>query len=88
MTRRHPRRLPLNSSIGLQRAPEPAGCHPVQQCGNTSRGRRRWRSARNLVPDAYFAAMCLAHGARLATADRGFARFAGLDWFDPASASN
>jgi predicted nucleic acid-binding protein len=30
------------------------------------------------------AALCIAHGARLATADRGFARFRGLTWFDPA----
>jgi len=39
----------------------------------------------NLVPDAYLAALALAHGCRLATADRGFARFPGLDWFDPRS---
>ena len=39
----------------------------------------------NLVPDAYLAALALAHGCRLATADRGFARFPGLDWFDPAA---
>lgn len=39
--------------------------------------------AGNLVPDAHLAAVALAHGARLATADRGFARFAALDWFDP-----
>ncbi|MGI8983181.1 MAG: TA system VapC family ribonuclease toxin [Acidimicrobiales bacterium] len=38
----------------------------------------------NLVPDAWLAALALAHGCRLATADRGFARFAGLDWFVPA----
>lgn len=38
----------------------------------------------NLVPDAYLAALCLANGARLATRDRGFARFPGLRWFDPA----
>lgn len=37
----------------------------------------------NLVPDAWLAALALAHGCRLATADRGFARFEGLDWFDP-----
>lgn len=37
----------------------------------------------NLLPDAYLAAVSLAHGCRLATADRGFARFPGLDWFDP-----
>lgn len=41
----------------------------------------------NLVPDAWLAANTLAHGARLATADRGFARFPGLDWFDPAAST-
>ena len=40
----------------------------------------------NLVPDALLAALALAHGARLATADRGFARYPGLAWFDPATA--
>ena len=39
----------------------------------------------NLVPDAYLAAAALAHDARLATRDRGFARFPGLRWFDPAA---
>lgn len=39
----------------------------------------------NLVPDAYLAAVALSHGCRLATADRGFARFPSLDWFDPAA---
>lgn len=38
----------------------------------------------NLTPDAYLASLALTHGCRLATADRGFARFPGLDWFDPA----
>ncbi|MDQ6724845.1 MAG: PIN domain-containing protein [Actinomycetota bacterium] len=38
----------------------------------------------NLVPDAWLSALALAHGCRIATADRGFARFDGLDWFDPA----
>lgn len=38
----------------------------------------------NLVPDAWLASLARAHGCRLATADRGFARFEGLDWFDPA----
>lgn len=36
-----------------------------------------------LVPDAYLASAAIAHGARLATADRGFARYPGLNWFDP-----
>lgn len=38
----------------------------------------------NLVPDAWLAAVALAHGARLASADRGMARWPDLDWFDPA----
>jgi uncharacterized protein len=38
----------------------------------------------NLVPDAWLASLALAHGGRVATADRGFGRFEGLDWFDPA----
>lgn len=37
----------------------------------------------NRVPDALLAALCLTHGCRLATADRGFGRFPGLDHFDP-----
>ncbi len=40
----------------------------------------------NLVPDAHLAAVALVQGCRLATADRGFARFPGLDYFDPAVA--
>ncbi len=39
----------------------------------------------NLVPDAYLAAVAISHGALLASNDRGFARFLGLRWFDPAS---
>ena len=39
----------------------------------------------NLVPDAYLAAVAISHGAMLASNDRGFARFPGLRWFDPAS---
>jgi uncharacterized protein len=39
----------------------------------------------NRVPDAYLAAVAISHNARLATRDRGFARFPGLRWFDPAS---
>lgn len=38
----------------------------------------------NLVPDAFLAALALGHGCHLATADRGFARFGRLQWFDPA----
>lgn len=38
----------------------------------------------NLIPDAYIAAHALAHGGRVATSDRGFSRYPGLRWFDPA----
>ena len=38
----------------------------------------------NPVPDAWLAALGISNGCRLATADRGFSRFEGLDWFDPA----
>ena len=41
------------------------------------------RIAGNLVPDAWLAALAVSVGARLATADAGFARFEGLRWFDP-----
>jgi uncharacterized protein len=37
----------------------------------------------NLVPDAYLAALAIEHGAELVTADRDFARFAGLRWRHP-----
>ncbi len=34
----------------------------------------------NLVPDAYFAALAIEHGAEWVTMDRDFARFPGLKW--------
>ncbi len=37
----------------------------------------------NLVPDSYLAALAVAHGASIATNDRGFARFPGVDLIDP-----
>lgn len=37
----------------------------------------------NLVPDAWIAALAVASGAQVATADAGFARFEGLAWFNP-----
>jgi toxin-antitoxin system PIN domain toxin len=40
----------------------------------------------NLVPDAWLAALALESGCRLATRDRDFARFEGLDWYDPLGA--
>jgi toxin-antitoxin system PIN domain toxin len=38
-----------------------------------------------VVPDAYLAAVALAHGARIATSDRGFGRFPGVKFFDPSA---
>lgn len=43
-----------------------------------------WQVRGSLVPDAWLTALALAHGCRIATADRGFGRFRELDWFDPA----
>ncbi len=37
----------------------------------------------NDVPDAHLAALAVEHGLRLATSDSGFARFPGLEWFNP-----
>jgi toxin-antitoxin system PIN domain toxin len=39
--------------------------------------------AANDAPDVHLAALAISHGLRLATHDAGFARFAGLRWFDP-----
>lgn len=39
----------------------------------------------NLIPDAQLAAVAIEHGYRLATADSGFARFPGLQWFLPVA---
>lgn len=41
----------------------------------------------NDVPDAHLAAVAVEHGLRLATSDSGFARFPGLEWFNPLVAS-
>lgn len=37
----------------------------------------------NMMPDAYLAALTISHGGRLASSDRGFGRFPGLDRLDP-----
>ncbi|HEY5858421.1 MAG TPA: TA system VapC family ribonuclease toxin [Aldersonia sp.] len=52
-----------------------------EQFGELARQDRAIRA--NLVPDAYLAATAIVNGAKLATADHGFARFPGLRWFDP-----
>lgn len=37
----------------------------------------------NLVSDAHIVALAIEHGCKIATFDRDFARFPGLDFFDP-----
>jgi len=59
-------------------------------------GERHWEILRQLlvegqapgplVTDAHLAALAIEHGATLATADRDFARFPGLRFFNPLSA--
>ncbi|HEX4101626.1 MAG TPA: TA system VapC family ribonuclease toxin [Pseudonocardiaceae bacterium] len=39
----------------------------------------------SLVPDALLAALARTHGCQIATADRGFARFPDVRFFDPAA---
>ncbi len=51
----------------------------LERLAQTDRGLRG-----NLVPDALLAALARTHGCRIATADRGFARFPGVRSFDPA----
>jgi toxin-antitoxin system PIN domain toxin len=43
------------------------------------------RAVGNTVPDAYLAAMAIESGSEMVTGDRGFARFPGLRWHDPAT---
>ena len=43
------------------------------------------RAVGNTVPDAYLAAMAIECGSEMITGDRGFARFPGLRWHDPAA---
>ncbi len=57
-------------------------------------GRRHWEiferlcqeanAKGNLIPDAYFAALAIEHGAEWVTMDRDFARFPGLKWRLPS----
>jgi toxin-antitoxin system PIN domain toxin len=47
--------------------------------------RESWMTSR-LVPDAHLAALAVEHGLRLCSSDADFARFPGLDWFNPLAA--
>lgn len=89
----HPRVVspptPMEQALGFVRwlvespgvhwlGPAPAVWDTLDRIVSEDRGVRG-----NLVPDAYLASLCLAHGAAIATADRGFARFEGLKRIDP-----
>jgi toxin-antitoxin system PIN domain toxin len=39
----------------------------------------------SLIPDAHLAALALEHGVAVCSADTDFARFTGLQWFNPLS---
>jgi uncharacterized protein len=47
--------------------------------------RAPWMTSR-LVPDAHLAALAVEHGLTLCSSDGDFARFPGLDWFNPLAA--
>lgn len=47
--------------------------------------RAPWMTSR-LVPDAHLAALAVEHGLRLCSSDGDFARFPGLDWYNPLAA--
>ena len=74
---------------GLRSAPQVRGLHATPDVFERFRHlvEEDVQVRGNLVPDAWIAAMALAHGAGVATRDRGFARFAGLDVVDPAPGS-
>jgi uncharacterized protein len=61
---------------------EPTGRHWSTLTEVIERGRARGSH----IMDAHLAALTIEHGATLATADRGFARFAGLRTIDPTAA--
>lgn len=62
-------------------------------CVRVAPGERHWEiftqlctsvsAVGNTVPDAYLAALAIEQGCEWITADRGFARFAGLRWRHP-----
>lgn len=57
---------------------------PGERHWNIFEGLCRAASARgNMIPDAYFAALAIEHGAEWITTDRDYARFPGLRWRHP-----
>ena len=61
---------------------QPAGRHWATLADVADRGQARGPQ----LMDAHIAALTIEHGATLATADRGFARYSGLRTMDPTAA--
>lgn len=82
-----PAELAMDYVEALRNAPNARAAQPSSATWKALRGfvdnDRMLRA--NLVPDAYLAAVAASHRASIATADRGFTRFPGLRWFDPAT---
>lgn len=76
--------LALNFAAALKAAPNFVPVAPGPRHWELFLSLCRSSNARgNLVPDAYFAALAIESGNEWITADRGFARFAGLRWRHP-----
>jgi uncharacterized protein len=80
---------PLTLDEALAHVDEWLDLQSVRVIGPTDRRRlefaRMLRGARatgNLVTDAHLAALAVEHGCRLASVDRDFAKFPGLNWFN------
>ena len=65
------------------RAIDPTERHRVE----FARMLRSAQAVGNLVTDAHLAALAVEHRCRLASTDADFARFSGLDWFNPLAAA-
>lgn len=82
---------PLHEALGFLQALQESGL--FQEARWTGRMRERWwRWCRELeihgddVNDAYLAAVAVEERSRFVSRDRGFGRFRGLDWCNPAEA--
>ena len=68
-------------SVPTVRVVEPSAAH----LNVFSRIVREVRAAADLVADAHLAAIAIEHGCRVASTDSDFARFPGLQWFNPVA---
>jgi len=85
-------REPATTAVALRFVDEVRGASAAQPVHGAAATWQRLRSLvdddqqlrANLVPDGWLAAIALSQGARIATADRGFGRYPGLRFYDPA----